>query len=593
MESGAGQTIYSEAAEPCRNFCILGVTSLLDPKDGREKLVLSNFAAGAVGNLVFIDTESGAGESVPLPGDSGAWALLPLGDRLLVGTCPDYGYLHSLDLRTRQWAKPLRVELEKYIWNLALGSDGFVYGGTYPGCVLLRYDPDRHELVSVGRASDNERNLYSRYVHAGPHGRIFISGGFDKPFLNVWNIETETFDRFGEPGEAVEAVTESYVCTKIAGSLRFYDAKTLQPVEGAVAEAWSAALEEKEIVVKDRLRVRYIRLLDGSRAGVKGQDYFIQRPGTSEPVFRPIPTPAPATRIHTVIADAQGVLWGSSGFGQTIFRYDPKDESFWNSGAVCDAGGEVYGMAFVGDELFMTAYAGGDHIVYRPSEPWDQYGNVNPRTLRSVGPELIRPHGKSVVGPDGGIWTGWTANYGVYGGGLSRIDPVTKEVQSWYDPVPGQPIESLAADESRLYFTTGTGGNGLPARDEPCHFAVWEPKGRISFLHRFESGEKPGALLALQSRVWVRVDHDLAVFDPQTMAFVHRIPLGEACTCLLALGPDRIAAFGEKTLHLVDTRRMTAEAVGSLPGHVTTAARTPDGTIYFNCYGTKLYRLVV
>ncbi|MEF3304010.1 hypothetical protein [Paenibacillus sp. GYB003] len=590
METRTERAMYAEAAEPCRNFNILGAVALIDPKDGREKLVLSNFAAGSVGNLILIDTETHEGEAIRLPGDSGAWAVLPLGDKLLIGTCPDYGYLHSLDLRTREWAKPLRIESEKYIWNLVVGSDGLVYGGTYPGCALLRYDPAKHELVDVGRVSANPKDMYSRNVYGGAPGSIFISGGMDTPFLRVWDIASETFADFGSPGETIRQVTETFVCTTLDGENRFYDAKTMQPVDGDLAERWSGMLESREMKIGGRLSVRYIPLRDGSRAGVKGQDYFILPPGESEPNLRPIPTEAPATRIHTVISDRDGVLWGSSGFGQTIFRYDPKDGSYWNSGAVCNAGGEVYGMAFAGDELFMAAYAGGDHIVYRPGEPWDQYGNVNPRTLRPVGPELIRPHAKSVVGPDGGVWTGWMAKYGVYGGGLSRIDIGTKEVTSWYDPVPGQEIGGLTADDKRLYFTTGTGGNGLKARDEPCHFAMWETEGRISFLHRFERGERPGAVLAAAGLVWLRVGKEIAVFEPETASFLRRIPLGEGCGCLLALGPDRIAAFGEKTLFAIDANRMTAEPLGGLPGHVSTAARTPDGSVYFNCYGTKLYK---
>jgi sugar lactone lactonase YvrE len=413
----------------------------------------------------------------------------------------------------------------------------------------------------------------------------------DTPFLKVWNIGTETFGDFGAPGETIKQINDVFICTQQGDRLRFYDTKTLEPADDGLADLWSGMLENKEIEASGgRLRVRFISLEDGSKAGVKGQEYFIQRPDDSEPAFRPIPVLAPATRIHTVISDMEGVLWGSSGFGQTIFRYDPRDGSYWNSGAVCNAGGEVYGMAFAGDELFMAAYAGGDHIVYRPSDPWDQFGNVNPRTLRSVGPELIRPHGKTVVGPDGGIWTGWMAKYGVYGGGLSRIDAVTKEVTSWYDPVPGQEIGGLTADGERLYFTTGTGGNGLKARDEPTHFGVWEPEGRISFLHRFDSGDRGGVLLAAASYVWVRVGSDIAVFDPRVLAFVKRIPLGEGCGCIIADGPDRIAVFGQKTLFAIDTERMTAEPLGTLPGNVSTAARTPDGSLYFNCYGTKLYK---
>ncbi|MFK7691397.1 hypothetical protein [Paenibacillus sp. HJGM_3] len=65
-------------AQPCRNFCILGKTTLRDPLDGREKLVLANFAAHATGDIILIDFETGAGESILMPGDSGGWALYNL-----------------------------------------------------------------------------------------------------------------------------------------------------------------------------------------------------------------------------------------------------------------------------------------------------------------------------------------------------------------------------------------------------------------------------------------------------------------------------------------------------------------------------------
>ena len=145
--------------KPCRNFCFLGSELITDPRDGKEKFVLSTFA-GEGGSLVFIDTETGEGESISLPADSGAWALYNYNnERLLVGTCASYGYLHCLELKTRTWLKSLRCEGETYIWNLTMGSDGNIYGGTYPGCVLLRYDPRRHELVNLGKA-DNGKNLY-------------------------------------------------------------------------------------------------------------------------------------------------------------------------------------------------------------------------------------------------------------------------------------------------------------------------------------------------------------------------------------------------------------------------------------------------
>jgi Gluconolactonase len=126
--------IYKYLNDPCRNFCILASMALVDPVDGYEKFVLSSFVDGGTGILVFIDRITGEGEVVALPGDEGAWALLNVNnEKLLVGTCGLYGYRHKLDLKTRTWAEPLRDESETYIWNLVMGSDGRVYGGTWPG----------------------------------------------------------------------------------------------------------------------------------------------------------------------------------------------------------------------------------------------------------------------------------------------------------------------------------------------------------------------------------------------------------------------------------------------------------------------------
>lgn len=108
-------------------------------------------------------------------------------------------------------------------------------------------------------------------------------------------------------------------------------------------------------------------------------------------------------------------------------------------------------MRFVNDLLFLSAYSGGDHIVYDPSMPWDQMNNVNPKTLQSVGPDLIRPESKSIIGPDGNFWTGWAASYGVYGGGITRVNTTTYEVSVCHNPVPGQMVAGMDADDRFIY----------------------------------------------------------------------------------------------------------------------------------------------
>jgi sugar lactone lactonase YvrE len=580
---------YTALEQPCRNFNILATAVVVDPADGREKFVLSNFVAGGTGNLILIDTLTGEGESIPLPGDCGAWGLVNYrNEKLIVGTCPNHAYLHCLDLKTRTWAEPLRDENEKYFWNMCIGSDGCVYGGTWPGCSLLRYDPERHVLENVGRVSDNPKNLYSRPVNGDLPGYILVAGGYDEPFLKAWSMETRTFFDFGTPGAVVREVTPEFICTEKDGQLEFFDPKTFERLDDAGLES---KLSHRHSTLPNGQRIPVKPLANGRFAGVRGQDYFVIGGLEEVPVLKRIPVPAPPTGIHTLTSDEEGTLWGSCGFGQTIFRYNPRTGEYWNSSSVCNAGGEVYGMVFLDGKLYMSSYVGGDHIVYDPRAPWDQLNNVNPKTLRPVRPQVVRPEGRSVLGPDGAIWTGWSAKYGTYGGGLSRIDPATHEVEFWYDPIPEQQVAGLAADDRYLYFTTNGGASGLPYKEEPCHFGVWSTEGRLIFKHRFEEGPRTGAaIVAAGGKVLVRVGAEIAFFDPDAMQFERRIRMDADCSWMVRMNDGEVAAFCGNALWFIDVQSAQARMYTELPGHVRAAAVTPSGELYF-AVGSTLYRV--
>ena len=169
--------------EPCRNFSFMKSLYLeQDPLDGKEKLVLSNYAAEGLGCILILDPHTGVCEQYPFPDDAGAWGLLWLPERgeLLVGTCDHQGSLHSFNMAQRSFVSSRRLPEEMYLWNFALGGDGCVYAGTYPGCVLARYDPDTRELTSLGRVGTCAENQYSRFVHERK------AGGRDLPELRLF-----------------------------------------------------------------------------------------------------------------------------------------------------------------------------------------------------------------------------------------------------------------------------------------------------------------------------------------------------------------------------------------------------------------------
>lgn len=579
------EVIYEFVAEPCRNFNILCSILITDPRDGKEKVILSNFVSGSTGSLIFLDVETGEGETVRLPSDSGAWAIYNLNnDKIIVGTCPNYGYIYCLDLKSRSWSEGLRIESEKYIWNLTLGSDGFIYGGTYPGCTLIRYNPKQHILENMGRVSDNPKNLYSRTVYGGLPEYILISGGCDTPFLSAWNIKDHSINVIVKSNSnilpIVSEITDEFIRIAIGDELSFYDPKTFELIN--------------DISIKDNKqynKLQELRLGNGNIFGVRGQDYYEKKNGAPVLDFKKIPTLPPPTNIHTIINDKNGNIWGACGFGQTIFRYNPNEKSYWNSSTVCDHGGEVYGMVFVDEKLFMTAYSRGDHIVYDTRMSWDQFNNINPKTFKSLAPALIRPLGRSVAGPNDTIWTGWSANYGVYGGGLSCIDTTNLNVKYWYDPIPKQQIISVSADDKYIYFTTNGGGNGLPNNGDPCHFCVWSQEGTLIYDKQFNKDIDAGIVLAIGMKVLVVSGLDIMIFDISSLEFIDTIHVGKLCSCMVAVSNTTVLVFSDGALFHIDIITRNIKHLIKLPGYVETATITSNGEVYFS-HGTVLYKIV-
>lgn len=576
---------YEFLGTPCRNFCILASTVIRDPKDKVEKMVLSSFVSGGTGRIILLNPYTGEGESIEIPGDEGAWALYCLnGEKLLVGTCGLQGLLHCLDLRTRKWEPTLHYGDETYIWTLVGGSDGKIYGGTYPGGLLLRYDPDTHTLENIGKMSRDSENLYTRPLSAAVPGKILVSCSNHTPEVAIYDIATGNIDYLGGTGVSLLSASEKVIVLDRDGQKEFYDPQSFQKLEGYQPDE----VQDPRIP----LNAQFVRFSDGLIAGVKGQEYFLLKPQDSEPSFHAIPVEAPPTQILTMAADLRGAIWGSSNFGQTIFRYDLATKKEWNSLTVCDRGGEVYGIQIIGGRVFMAAYAGGDHIVYDPEQPWDQAANRNPKTLEQVAPALVRPHGKSTIGPDGAFWTGWSAKYGVYGGGLSRVDPDTLAVTSWYDPIPEQEIASITADDQYLYFTTDGLANGLAEKKDEFCFAVWDPVGKLCWHNRFPLGQVPGQVLAVNGQVLVSVDNKLLSFCRETLSFENKFAQFPAkCSCLVPYRRDTVAVFAGTELYLLNTNTMTAQKWMDLPGVVKTAVVAADGELYF-AQTDRLYRAI-
>ncbi len=451
---------------PSRNFCILNSSVMNDPKDGKDKLMFTSFVAGGTGIFAIVDPVTNEGESYDFPCDNGAWAVCRVDERrVAIGTCGTKGAIHTFDLIDRKFIKTTYAKDNQYVWNLVKASDGNLYGGTYPGNEIVKYSPETMEAEIMTRCDSDPENLYSRTVYPDYEGsgNIKVACTQKTPNICIYNIYEKRVVK-NIPGKlaSVKAahINEKFFAVTTGDGYSEYTKEGITYFDSVTCEPISSDSLPEVPVQKDDYAMS-----NGGRAVVYKQGYkYTDSEGNT--VLRRFPVIPPATAMHTITCDANGKLWGSSGFGQTICSLDPDTGEFMNTNVVTNNGGEVYGIVPLEDRIYLTAYAGGMHIVYYPDKEWNQEDNINPNTFRLLsGDGYIRPETRSYMGPGGYIYTGFLASYGVYGGALTRIDPETNEVLLWKNTENDCGITSLFFDSKYIYAVTTTRGNGLPPRN--------------------------------------------------------------------------------------------------------------------------------
>ncbi|HOX39955.1 MAG TPA: hypothetical protein PL033_18380 [Candidatus Brocadiia bacterium] len=624
-----GQTAVAETFEhigqPCRGFQVLAGRCVKDRKSDREWFVLTNMNETSGAELIFIDTVKNEGAVYQAPAGAGSWALNEVpGDRLVVGTYYD-GVFMIFDLNQMKFVKVAKFEGESYIWNLAMGGDGRLYGGTYPGGKLGALDLTTYAVEDCGAPAPP--NLYLRQVSSMADGRLLCSLGTEKPVMLIYDPVTKKFSDVPEQikGAATGCVWDGYF---IAGSrvckgpeLTVVDPPPF-PTPPKDKGAWYVdsymsgngllvlrqgnaiylfRKGDKELTFVSDIDLRGGRTLAcNSRnevLGVRGQEYFVLKPGDATLNLIPIPAQSGPRPTLFLRADGRGRIWGGPHFGQTLFWIAPKTGKTVNTSVVCDSGGEVYDATFVNGVAYAAAYAGGDIVRYNPDEAWDQWNGKNPRTIARVSPAYIRPTGGIVTGPDGRLYSGWMAKYGAYGGAIAITIPDTGENILIENPLGEQAISGVDTDGKSIFAGTCVGANGLPdKKGEPVRFGVINAATKeVTFRKEFPDEGRVGPVIrdVKTGLVVIAAGGDILIFDPVKNEFVE-----PASDDVPGVGSYKFAGNGkglvfygsgkdvmELNLETKQFRQMT-----ELPDNVTNVTVDENGTVYASC-GNDVYRL--
>jgi hypothetical protein len=590
----------------------------------REWFVLTNMNETVGMELIFIDPEADRGEVYRAPAGSGAWALLSVpGDRLAVGTFYDGAFM-LFDVPGRRWVETVHFPGEGYLWTFALGSDGRVYGGTYPGGKLGALDLETFALEDLGAPA--APNLYLRHTSALPDGRIFCQFGFEQPVTMLFDPATKQFSR---APEALQRVAQgvSWNGFFLAGdrAYRMPDLAEVVPppfpappaergpwsVDLALSHDRTLALRQDSAIYRCRAgETEVTRLVDlplgnlalyalndrGEIFGVRGQEYFVLRPGDTSMNLEPIPGECAPRATHFLRVDEEERVWGGPSFGQTLFYHETKTGETVNTRTVSDHGGEVYDVAVIEGICYAVAYAGGEIIRFDPNAGWDQIRHRNPQTLATVAPEYIRPAAGVTVGPDGRLYSGWWAKYGAYGGAVAGTDPRSGETEIIVDPLGPQGISGLAVLGEIALIGTTTSANGLPKQaGSSAQLGVYDLKERkVLYSHSFPDAGTVSSLVydPKSGRAAFLVDGMLWLFDPATRTLIGQEPvIAEKVTShRIAVWEGRVFYGLAATLQALDLATGGSERVTTLPAKIDQIAVSPRGRLYVTC-AADLYRI--
>ncbi len=357
----------------------------------------------------------------------------------------------------------------------------------------------------------------------------------------------------------------------------------------------------------------------GDILGSIGQGYFCLSPGATSLERHEIPvatSPRPIFYLRaencTDTANFHTRLWGGPSFGQVPFwldiqEYEENENEVTSYPAFTDVSGELYDLAFLNGKVYAVSYSQGEIFVFDPNQGFILGTNPSSFANPKPGPDYIRPNAGILVGPDGKLYSGWQAKYGVYGGAVAITDPTQTNDNTLLLENPlgiNQEVYSLAVNDNGHYLFIGTSldGNGLSRKTgEPPRLGVIDlssPSHTMVFFRDFPHAVHVGPMVydALTNKVVVAIDGQIAVFDagsdPENWTdpeFWDGIP-PVTSTRISGRGNGKIYYGSNTSVICADLSMNTFNIITEMPNNINQITAHTDGMVYVAC-GKDLYQI--
>ncbi len=400
-----------------------------------------------------------------------------------------HGHLHRYDPahpeRGLEDLGAIDPQLATFPTGITETPDGMIWIGAYPGCSLTRFNPATGEFTRFGRKDDVDKYLYPL---AADDGTLFAQVKMTSYRMVAIDPKTGEHRRVGPTLETPIANPQRYEFFKGVDGKLYLDSYAGAFLLEAGTATPVAQLPAQLPGVHATYKHAYQHILplpDGSIATFADEKSF---------QFRKVRlTPADGRAPREITLDWQGSgtgLWtmhlgpdqkiyGSSMLPEHLFSCDLDGGNMTNHGQCSVSGGEGYSMCNYDGKLAIASYPASRLSLYDPALPY-RFGTgpgANPLDVGRVDDASTRPH-TMITTPDGKLWVGSAADYGLRDGTLAWFDPADGQRGSVRGIIPDcTPFVLLwLGDLERILIgfniEPGTGANASATRGA---FGLWDP----------------------------------------------------------------------------------------------------------------------
>ena len=451
---------------------------------------------------------------------------------------------------------------QSYVWNLAAGKDGEVFGATYPGCRVFRYHP-ASGFTDVGKGAlvqgeDYVRSLvydeYTDMLYAGVgshahlialHPRNGVKASLLQDHLKgkefVYGLELVRNSTSGDRlfvllTSGRHVLVYNLATQRVEQSFQGMDLRDIAADDrGVVYYTGKNALRsfvssehvDRSTKLVDTVGSANAMRLNGDKLNWLNADgvlyeYNLQTKHLQHYVLDIPGQPIP---INAILAGPDGRIWTGGYLAGGHAAYDPV------TGQVQAYKGldQTEGMVSCGSDIFFGIYPKGRFYRYDTRDSWNLDGG-NPRLLGAVEGQS-RSFAVQAVPDRQKVFFGMIPEYGQLGGALAAYDMKLDSVLDFGIPVSKQAISSLAYVGGKLWIgTTISGGLGVKPGSDEARLLCWDvERQEIAYQYIPIPGAPAitGLTTAPNGILWGVAGGQLFAFDPVKKKITTQITLYE------------------------------------------------------------------